>query len=124
MKSTTTTKVLAISFAVCLLACVAKSAYAAWDGSAIGRVGDIYVSGTGVTYFNLEGFPPLCVSGGSDRTIGLLYVPLQNDAMVDRAGGEALVALLTSAKLAGHTVTVFAKNGSTWGCLVGGIQIH
>jgi|GEM_PF-4781001 len=108
-----------------LLAPIFGQSAHAWDGTAAGRVGDIFVSGKGGVYFNLEGSPALCASGGTDNTIGLIYVPQQTDPeQVDREGGKAMLALVTSAKLSGKTVTVFANNGTIWGCNVGAIEIN
>jgi hypothetical protein len=102
------------------LVCFAQPASAAWEQITTGKVGEIFVGGVGGAYFTLENSPPLCTSAATGNVFGLLFVPGANDANVDREGGNLLLAQLVSAKQLGMPVTIYATNGSSWGCLIGG----
>ena len=94
-------------------------------GLVTGQIAWIQVAATGGIHFALVGAPAICAVGGSGNSaIGELLPGQSTAGGVNTADGiRAVLSSLTSAKLAGKRIKVYADNYGVWGCKVGAIDV-
>jgi hypothetical protein len=89
-----------------------------------GTIAILQVNGIGPVRFTLKGAPALCTSvsvgttSWGDVTVG--------QSSVTSDGAKAILALLTSAKLSGAQIRIYANNGNsgTYGCSVSAVELQ